>query len=67
LDGPFVPEIPHEWVTANNGRGELVMKSWKTCLGDETSAKTSTGARAILLLAQDSGQAEAGVHPRPVG
>jgi hypothetical protein len=31
-------EIPHEWVTANNGRGELVMKNWKTGIGGERTA-----------------------------
>jgi hypothetical protein len=38
LDGPFLLEIPHQRVTANNGRGELVMKNWKTCIGGERTA-----------------------------
>jgi hypothetical protein len=56
LYGPFLPEIPHQRVTANNGRGELVMKNWNTYIGGETTAKTLAGALAMLIGALCSGE-----------
>jgi pimeloyl-ACP methyl ester carboxylesterase len=50
-DGPFFPEIPHQRVTANYGRGELVMKNWKTSIGGRRTAKTLVGTLAMLILA----------------
>src|ERR1019366_9263856 len=50
FDGPFLPEIPHERVTANNGRGELAMKNWNKYAGSRDTAKT-----LVRVLATSSG------------
>ena len=50
-------------MTANNGRGELVMKNWKKCIGGERTPKTLASALAMSFVALEISSAATPATP----